>query len=129
SGRTVKRSLGWRLREHRPGIRLCPIKHTGPGDLIGQFANAGKEHREGKPSAETGRGRADLDVSAYVGARGADRAGMPEGGRRSRTLARYGRVVLWQFQELLRREPPSRVGSLRGPPRLRQLLRLVLRPS
>src|SRR5439155_21288346 len=89
----------------------------------------GEKHREGKPSTETGRGCADLDVSAYDGNRGADRVGMPESGGRSRPLARNGRVVLWEFQELFRREPPSGFGSLRGPPRLRELVHLVLRSS
>src|SRR5439155_15043973 len=42
----------------------------------GQFAELGEKHRDGNPSTETRRGRADLDVSAYVGARGADRVGM-----------------------------------------------------
>src|SRR2546430_5488946 len=106
-----------------------PHRAYGAGGSHGQFANVGEKHREGKPSTETGRGRADLDVSAYDGARGADRIGVSESRGRSRSLARDGRVVLREFQELLCREPPSRLGALRGPPRLRELVRLVLRPS
>src|SRR5881296_1212164 len=108
---------------------FMPHRAYGAGGFHGQFANVSEKHREGKPSTETGRGRADLDVSAYDGTRGADRLGMPESGGRSCSVARDGCVVLWEFQELLCREPPSGVRSLRGPPRLRELVRLVLRPS
>src|SRR2546428_13788894 len=96
-----------------------PHRAYGAGESHGQFANAGEKHREGKPSTEAGRGRADLDVSAHHGTRGADRVGISESGGRSLALARYGGVVLRQFQELLSREPQSDFGTLRGPTRLR----------
>src|SRR5437899_10719500 len=56
--------------------------------FCGQLADLGEKHRERKPSTETGRGRAHLDVSAYDRTRRADRVGMPESRGRSGALAR-----------------------------------------
>src|SRR5438445_10447437 len=95
----------------------------------GQLAKPGEKHREGKPSTETRRGRPHLDVPTHDRARGGDRIGVPESGRRSRVVARHGRPVLRQFQELLRGKPPSGFRPLRRPPRLREFVCLVERTS
>src|SRR2546428_3794124 len=126
---SVWRSLS--LEKTRASTRnpFMPHHAYGAGGFYGQFADLGEKHRERKPSTETRRGRSDLDVSTYDGTRGADRVGMAEGRGRSRALARDGRLVLRQFQELLRRESPSRFRSLRRPARLRELVRLVLWPA
>src|SRR5256886_16152560 len=106
-----------------------PHRAYGAGGFHGQFANVSEKHREGKPSTETGRGRADLDVSAYDGTRGADRVGMPESGGRSCLVARDGGVVVSELYSVLCREHPPRVGAFGGAPRPRELRHLVHRPS